>query len=70
MLIVMGDKQIYFVRCSFCRQLCLPDGYHCALGLPLCDTCPQFTPVADVGARVSDVFRLLPDKAGKDIDDT
>lgn len=66
MPISMGEKRIFFIRCSFCSHLQLPDGYHCADGHVPCDECPQFDQVTDVDARVRKIFSMLPDGAGRD----
>jgi hypothetical protein len=67
MPMVMGNKSIYLIRCSFCKNVLIPDGYSCRFGFRPQDNCNAFEKVDDVTRRVEELFALLPDGAGSDI---
>lgn len=66
MPIVIGDKRIYLVNCSFCTHVLLPDGYHCGLGLEPGEQCCRYETVENITARIDEIFEKLPDGAGAD----
>lgn len=67
MPVIKGDKMIYFILCSFCKNVQLPGGFECSLKMTPNDPCLFFEQVDSVKERVDEIFERLPDRAGSDM---